>query len=85
VNCRHPWRKFISSGKDLVFGDQKRDCRQLAASFFTALIITTTALNFTFAAVSILFMLLLMRGDVLILSPGDITRRRQVRGIPGSH
>ena len=27
-----------------------RDCRQLAASFFTALIITTTALNFTFAA-----------------------------------
>ena len=41
----------------------------LAAAFFTALIIAATTLNYTFEGVSILFMLLLMRAGVLILSP----------------
>jgi protein-tyrosine-phosphatase len=41
----------------------------LAAAFFTALIIAATTLNFTFTGVSILFMLLLMRAGVLVLSP----------------
>lgn len=41
----------------------------LAAGFFTSLIIGATTMNYTFAGVSILFMLLLMRGGVLILSP----------------
>lgn len=41
----------------------------LAAGFFTSLIIGATTMNYTFAGVSILFMLLMMRGGVLILSP----------------
>jgi protein-tyrosine-phosphatase len=52
----------------------------LWASFWMALIIGTTTLNYTFAGASILLMLLLMRGGVLILSPVvDILRRRTVR------
>jgi protein-tyrosine-phosphatase len=52
----------------------------LAAAFWHALIIGTTTLNYSFAGVSILFMLLLMRGGVLILSPViDTVRGRAVR------
>ncbi len=52
----------------------------LLASFFHALIIGATALNFTFAGVSILFVLLLMRGGVLVLAPViDTLRRRNVQ------
>lgn len=51
----------------------------LVAGWFTALIIATTTLNYTFAGVSILFMLLMMRGGVLALSPVmDAVRRRRV-------
>ncbi|GAB3903303.1 hypothetical protein GCM10029964_095040 [Kibdelosporangium lantanae] len=50
------------------------------AGFFMALVIATTTLNYTFAGVSILFMLLMMRAGVLILSPiVDTVRRRRVR------
>jgi protein-tyrosine-phosphatase len=49
------------------------------AAFWTALIIGTTTLNFTFKGVSILLVLLLMRGGILILSPVvDKLRRRPV-------
>jgi protein-tyrosine-phosphatase len=49
------------------------------AAFWTAVIIGTTTLNFTFKGVSILLVLLLMRGGILILSPlVDQLRRRQV-------
>ena len=52
----------------------------LAAAFWHAIIIGTTTLNYTFAGVSILFMLLLLRGGVLILSPlVDTARGREVR------
>ncbi|WP_173079548.1 arsenate reductase/protein-tyrosine-phosphatase family protein [Phytohabitans rumicis] len=52
----------------------------VTAGFFMALIIATTTLNYTFAGVSILFMLLMMRGGVLVLSPiVDALRRRRVR------
>jgi protein-tyrosine-phosphatase len=52
----------------------------LIAGFFMALVIATTTLNYTFAGVSILFMLLMMRGGVLILSPiVDTIRGRKVR------
>jgi protein-tyrosine-phosphatase len=52
----------------------------IVAGFFMALVIATTTLNYTFAGVSILFMLLMMRGGVLILSPiVDTVRRRKVR------
>src|SRR5262245_51564438 len=52
----------------------------LAAAFWHALIIGATTLNYTFAGVSILFMLLLMRGGVLILSPViDSARGRRVQ------
>lgn len=52
----------------------------MTAGFFMSLVIATTTLNYTFAGVSILFMLLLMRAGVLILSPlVDAARRRRVR------
>lgn len=52
----------------------------LLASCCHALIIGSTTLNYTFAGVSILFMLLLMRGGVLVLSPvADTLRRRDVQ------
>jgi protein-tyrosine-phosphatase len=52
----------------------------VVAGLFTAIIIATTTLNYTFLGVSILFMLLLMRGGVLILSPVvDGVRRRTIR------
>jgi protein-tyrosine-phosphatase len=52
----------------------------IMAGFFMALVIATTTLNYTFAGVSILFMLLMMRGGILILSPVvDTVRRRTVR------
>ncbi|TCO53153.1 hypothetical protein [Actinocrispum wychmicini] len=52
----------------------------IVAGFFTALLIAATTLNYTFAGVSILFMLLMMRAGVLILSPiVDAVRRRKVR------
>jgi protein-tyrosine-phosphatase len=48
----------------------------LLASVFHALIIGATALNYSFAGISILFVLLLMRGGVLVLSPILDTLRR---------
>lgn len=52
----------------------------LLASFFHALIIGATALNYSFEGISILFVLLLMRGGVLVLSPVvDTLRRRNVQ------
>jgi len=52
----------------------------LTAGAFMAVVIATTTLNYTFAGVSILFMLLMMRAGVLILSPlVDTARRRRVR------
>lgn len=52
----------------------------VTAGFFTALVIATTTLNYTFVGVSILLMLLLMRAGVLVLSPVvDLLRRRPVR------
>lgn len=51
----------------------------MLAGFFMAIVVGTTTLNFTFLGVSILFMLLLMRAGVLILSPiVDAARRRKV-------
>ncbi|MSO41418.1 MAG: hypothetical protein EXQ70_05905 [Solirubrobacterales bacterium] len=52
----------------------------IAAGVFMALIIGTTVLNFTFAGVSILFMLLMMRAGTLSLAPiVDLARRRSIR------
>jgi protein-tyrosine-phosphatase len=52
----------------------------LAAAFWHAIAIGATTLNYTFVGISILFVLLLMRGGVLILSPlVDMVRGRQVR------
>lgn len=61
-------RRITLPGRDTVL-----------AGFFTSVVIGTTTLNFTFLGVSILFMLLLMRAGVLILSPiVDVTHRRKV-------
>ncbi|MGP4113880.1 hypothetical protein ACTWP5_23590 [Streptomyces sp. 4N509B] len=52
----------------------------LWAGFWMALIISTTTLNYSFTGVSILPMLLLMRGGVLVLCPVvDLVRRRAVQ------
>ncbi len=54
--------------------------RETAASaFFMALIVGTTTLNFTFAGISILFVLVLERLETLVLAPGvDLIRRRRI-------
>jgi protein-tyrosine-phosphatase len=53
----------------------------IVAGCFMALIIGTTILNYTFAGVSILFMLLLMRAGTLGLAPFiDTIRRSEIRG-----
>jgi hypothetical protein len=49
------------------------------AAFYMSVVIFTTTLNFTFVGASILFMLLLMRAGVLILSPiVDVVRGRKI-------
>jgi protein-tyrosine-phosphatase len=54
--------------------------QMIAAGAFMAVIIATTILNYTFAGVSILFMILMMRAGTLILSPlVDSARRRRIR------
>lgn len=54
--------------------------RETAASaFWMALIVGTTTLNFTFAAFSILFMLVMMRIETIVLAPTmDLVRRRRI-------
>jgi protein-tyrosine-phosphatase len=74
------WWRYL--GRREVLGRVRRlpDRTMVTAGFFMALVIATTTLNYTFAGVSILFMLLMMRGGVLILSPlVDAVRRRRVR------
>jgi protein-tyrosine-phosphatase len=70
------WWKYIGFRKGFRFPSNT----MIVAGFFMALVIATTTLNYTFAGVSILFMLLMMRAGVLILSPiVDTIRRRKVR------
>jgi protein-tyrosine-phosphatase len=74
------WWRYI--GTRSLFGGTRRfpSRTMIIAGFFMALVIATTTLNYTFAGVSILFMLLMMRAGVLILSPViDTVRRRKVR------
>jgi protein-tyrosine-phosphatase len=74
------WWRYI--GTRSLFGRIRRfpSRTMIVAGFFMALVIATTTLNYTFAGVSILFMLLMMRGGILILSPlVDTVRRRRVR------
>lgn len=74
------WWRYI--GTRSVLGRTRRfpSRTMIVAGFFMALVIATTTLNYTFAGVSILFMLLMMRAGVLILSPVvDTVRRRRVR------
>lgn len=74
------WWRYI--GTRSVLGRTRRfpSGTMIVAGFFMALVIATTTLNYTFAGVSILFMLLMMRAGVLVLSPVvDTVRRRRVR------
>ncbi|MFL6121664.1 hypothetical protein [Actinophytocola sp.] len=74
------WWRYM--GTRTVFGRLMRfpSRTMIVAGFFMALVIATTTLNYTFAGVSILFMLLMMRAGVLVLSPiVDTVRRRRVR------
>ncbi|TKA08328.1 arsenate reductase/protein-tyrosine-phosphatase family protein [Actinacidiphila oryziradicis] len=71
---RHMRRSEIGGRRIPVLGRET-----LAAGFFTSFIIGATTMNYTFSGVSILFMLLLMRGGVLVLSPLiDMARKRRV-------
>ncbi|KAB1140271.1 hypothetical protein F7R91_36435 [Streptomyces luteolifulvus] len=74
------WWRYARRRKAAGVGRVRPRRREtLLAGLFTSLIIATTTLNFTFAGVSILLVLLLMRGGVLILSPlVDALRRRHV-------
>jgi protein-tyrosine-phosphatase len=74
------WWRYI--GTRQVFGRMTRfpSRTMLVTGFFMSLVIATTTLNYTFAGVSILFMLLMMRGGILVLSPiVDTIRGRSVR------
>jgi protein-tyrosine-phosphatase len=74
------WWRYIGTRR--VLGRMRRfpSRTMIIAGFFMALVIATTTLNYTFAGVSILFMLLMMRGGILILSPlVDALRRRRVQ------
>ena len=74
------WWRYI--GVRQVRGRRRRrPARQMmVAGAFMAAIIATTILNYTFAGVSILFMILMMRAGTLILSPlVDTVRRRRIR------
>jgi protein-tyrosine-phosphatase len=74
------WWRYV--GKRELRGKIRRfpSNTMIVTGFFMALVIATTTLNYTFAGVSILFMLLMMRGGVLILSPiVDTIRRRRVQ------
>jgi protein-tyrosine-phosphatase len=74
------WWRYLGTRR--VLGRMMRfpSRTMIIAGFFMALVIATTTLNYTFAGVSILFMLLMMRGGVLVLSPiVDTLRGRRVR------
>jgi protein-tyrosine-phosphatase len=74
------WWRYIGTRR--VLGRMRRfpSRTMLIAGFFMSLVIATTTLNYTFAGVSILFMLLMMRGGILVLSPiVDTIRGRRVR------
>ena len=74
------WWRYI--GVRQVRGRRRRrPARQMmVAGAFMAAIIATTILNYTFAGVSILFMVLMMRAGTLTLSPlVDAVRRRRIR------
>jgi protein-tyrosine-phosphatase len=75
------WWRYI--GLREVGGRTRRmPTRQMMlAGAFMAVIIATTILNYTFAGVSILFMILMMRAGTLILAPAvDAVGRRRIRG-----
>jgi protein-tyrosine-phosphatase len=74
------WRRYIGTRK--IFGRTMRfpSRTMLGAGFFMALVIGTTTLNYTFAGISILFVLILMRAGVMVLAPiVDVVHRRRVR------
>ncbi len=74
------WWRYMGTREVLGRAMRFPSRTMLIAGFFMALVIATTTLNYTFAGVSILFMLLMMRGGVLILSPiVDTVRGRRVR------
>ncbi|HYQ62005.1 hypothetical protein [Actinophytocola sp.] len=74
------WWRYIGTREVLGRARRFPSRTMIVAGFFMALVIATTTLNYTFAGVSILFMLLMMRAGVLILSPiVDTVRRRRVR------
>lgn len=74
------WWRYVGTRQVLGRAMRFPSRTMVIAGFFMALVIATTTLNYTFAGVSILFMLLMMRAGVLILSPVvDTVRRRKVQ------
>jgi protein-tyrosine-phosphatase len=78
--CATGWWRSI--GLREVRGRRRRmpSWAMIVAGTAMAVVIGTTILNFTFVAVSILFMLLLMRAGTLCLAPlVDLVRKRPIR------
>ncbi|HAR42916.1 MAG TPA: hypothetical protein DCS07_09855 [Bdellovibrionales bacterium] len=74
------WWKFAGRRKFLGVEFPCPTKWTLLSGFCTAAIIPTTTLAYTFTGVSIVFMMLLMRGGVLVIAPiVDIFSKRKVR------
>src|SRR5688500_11530218 len=74
------WWKYVPRRKFMGLSLPALPAILLLGGFGSATIIATTTLSFTFAGVSILFALLLMRGGVLIIAPSvDLLFGRRVR------
>jgi protein-tyrosine-phosphatase len=74
------WWRYIGL-REIGGRSRRMPTRQMmAAGAFMAVIVATTILNYTFAGVSILFMILMMRAGTLVLSPlVDVVRHRRIR------
>ncbi len=74
------WWRYIGLRRLVGWTTRFPSGTMIVAGCFMALIIGTTILNYTFAGVSILFMLLLMRAGTLGLAPFiDTIRRNEIR------
>ncbi|WP_218952296.1 hypothetical protein [Amycolatopsis anabasis] len=74
------WWRYLGTRRLLGRATRFPGPAMILTGFCMALVIATTTLNYTFTGVSILFMLLMMRAGVLVLSPiVDTIRRRTVR------
>ncbi len=74
------WWRYATQWKALGLSLPRPTKWTATSGFFTATVVITTTLAYTFTGVSIVFIMLLMRGGVLILAPiTDAIARRKVQ------